>query len=74
MSLEDVLFRNKRIRGFFENIRQKDFEEVIKDLWLIGIEVFQDRNPTLTHYSLKEIQRCLHNFVEESKNLLLSLS
>lgn len=32
MSLEDVLFRNKRIRGFFENIRQKDFEAVIKDL------------------------------------------
>jgi alcohol dehydrogenase YqhD (iron-dependent ADH family) len=25
----------------------------------------------LTHYSVKEIQRCLHNFVEESKKFIL---
>ena len=65
--IEGALFRHKTIRDFMDKIKQSDIEIAIRDLWLLGIEVFRDRNPTLAHYSLKEIQRWLHNFVEESK-------
>lgn len=69
MSLEDSLFRDKKIRSFMQPIREKEIENVLKTLCLLGVEVFTDRNPTLAHYSLKQIQRCLNNFMEESKLL-----
>lgn len=68
--IEATLFRNNTIWQFIDKIKQTDIEIAIRDLWLLGIEVFRDRNPTLGHYSLKEIQRCLHNFVEESKSII----
>jgi hypothetical protein len=70
MSFENVLYRNKQVKQFIDRIREKDVACSIRELCLIGIEVFQDRNPTMTHFSLNEIQRCLHNLVEESKKIL----
>lgn len=67
MSLEDFLFSNRKMRVFFDRIREKDVNSAIRDLCLLGMEVFMDRNPTLTHYSYKQIQRCLANYAEESK-------
>lgn len=67
MSLENTLFSNKQIRQFMENMRQKDIDKAIRDLCLLGINLFKDRNPKLPHYSLQDIQRCLDNFIEESK-------
>lgn len=51
MSLENVLYRNKQIKRFIDQIRQKDVECAVRDLCLIGIEVFLERNPTMAHYS-----------------------
>ena len=69
--IESSLYRSKSIRTFLDKIRQKDIDIAVRDLCLLGIEVFKDRNPSLAHYSLKEIQRWLHNFIEESKSLLV---
>ena len=67
MLTEDVLFQTREIRMFLEHIREKDLNYVVRDLCLLGIQVFQERNPTLTHYSRKDVMKCLQNFVEESK-------
>jgi hypothetical protein len=69
MSFENVLYRNKQVKQFIDRIREKDVACSVRELCLIGIEVFQYRNPTMTHFSLNEIQRCLHNFVEESREI-----
>ena len=69
--IESAIFRCKPIRAFLDKIRQKDIDIAVRDLWLLGIEVFKDRNPTLTHFSINEIQRWLHNYIEESKKYYL---
>ena len=67
MPLETLVYSNRLIISFMDNIREKDADLTIRDLCLLGIHLFKDRNPNLPHFSYGDVHRCLENFIEESK-------
>lgn len=49
LAIEDLFYRNKQIREFMEKFREKDRANVMRDIALLGIEVFQDMNEGGVH-------------------------
>jgi hypothetical protein len=37
-SMDDIFYRNKRIREFMQHFREKDIGNVMRDIALLGIE------------------------------------
>ena len=49
VSIEDLFHRNKRIREFMQKFREKDRSTVIRDITLLGIELFEEINKGSIH-------------------------
>ncbi len=63
--MEDFLYRDKEIRAFLQPIREKEVNYLIRELTHLGIQYFKEQNKGVTHYSLRDVKKCLHNYVEE---------
>eukprot|EP00345_Euplotes_harpa_P010701 CAMPEP_0168355076 /NCGR_PEP_ID=MMETSP0213-20121227/24305_1 /TAXON_ID=151035 /ORGANISM="Euplotes harpa, Strain FSP1.4" /LENGTH=473 /DNA_ID=CAMNT_0008367157 /DNA_START=26 /DNA_END=1447 /DNA_ORIENTATION=- len=61
----DTLFRNKQIRSFLDKIKKKDIEYAVRDFDCLESKFSKIEIPLFIITPLKEIQRSLHNFIEE---------
>ena len=60
--IDDIFYRNKRIREFAQKFREKDISCVLRDIALLGIELFESMNPCLLHYLAIDVENTLANF------------
>ncbi|CAI2361919.1 unnamed protein product [Moneuplotes crassus] len=65
--MEDCIYRDKNIRTFLGPIREKEVNYIVRELCLLGIQVFKEKNQGITHYSLENVKKCRQEYVEECK-------
>jgi hypothetical protein len=63
ISIDDLFYRNRKIRDFMQKFREKEANVVMRDITLLGIELFEAMNPKLIHYSAEDVENTLASFV-----------
>lgn len=63
VSIEDLFYRNKKIREFMQKFREKDVGAVMRDIALLGIELFEEMNPESIHLSPDDVENTLATYV-----------
>lgn len=63
ISIDDLFYRNRRIRDFMQRFREKEANVVMRDIALLGIELFETMNPKIVYYSAEDVENTLASFV-----------
>lgn len=63
VAIEDLFYRNKRIREFMQKFREKDRGNVMRDIALLGIEIFEDMNEGSVHVCPDDVENTLATYV-----------
>lgn len=63
VAIEDLFYRNKRIREFMQKFREKDRANVMRDIALLGIEIFEDMNEESVHVCPDDVENTLATYV-----------
>jgi hypothetical protein len=64
-SMDDIFYRNKRIREFMQHFREKDIGNVMRDIALLGIELLEELNPGLMHIDPDDVENSLATYAIE---------
>ena len=64
-SMEELFHRNKRIREFMYKFREKDQPTAMRDIALLGIELFEAMNKGIVHVRAEDVENTLAEIKEE---------